>query len=470
MIRRHVLECAPRLCAGALVCAVALSPHDGFGQSTPNGDGRADGARVEALSVASVIGSLRASYRERLPWAEMIELSAGVDSRGRSEIVGVWADGQSHAALTFGDLIVNLTDERINVAHALDVGSFAIAWNRGDEPAETTGDEDKGMGAEAEADDDEAAPAAVARLRRSLPPVYDLPLHLAFSDDADLSDPVPFTRDVSWQSVEQIEAGRVVLRGEFAMGTVEIEADDDPWRVRSFRVAYADGKRVLLAEHRPVRSQRRLAYEQWMFDTSRLTMLDRLNMLRARPGDVIPGKQLPDRLGLQDAARVLDDDPDRPAGLLPRTPDAPDGPAGLLLFTDEAQPASVQTAFDEMRTAGLPVLPVAVVEPRQGETDPRERLAACRAMLDEGPLAFSLSEARSLRRFLITGEAALVLYDEQGIVRVIVFVKQTDEARSLPERIASALETLRGVGSAEGESDEADVGPQGPPVPVDEQG
>jgi len=385
-------------------------------------------------TAAALIDALADSYAERAPWAVAVEVTAGAGEIGRSETIRLWLDDSGDAALLLSPISINVRHDRIDLAHDLDIGSYAVAAEiptdvtDADEAAD---DERADGGADQTGEGENSTPhadqparstnPAIALLRRSLPPVYDLPLHLALAGDHDLSQPTAFTDGVRWSDPQPDERGRLVMQGVFPLGSVRLVASPDPWRVRSFEVRFHEGDRLLRFEHRAIRSPARLHRDRWLFDTDARRRLESLSDLGPRPGDVGVGRALPP-MPVQDAADVLGG---IRAGIAP-----PDPPLAMLVFGESADADTLAPAVAAVADADppfrlWPVVVLDVTDPPVSDEPIAQRLQRARDAVGREPLAFSLSADRSIRRFIdpapdASRAAVLVTVDQDGRVAGVV--------------------------------------------------
>ncbi len=307
-------------------------------------------------------------------------------SPGRTERVTVWLDDGGAAALRLGDLEVVVEADRVLLAHGLDAGSYVELRENG-----ATG---------------------IELLERHLPPVPALPLRLALLGDAALDEPSPYLGRIAWESAavtERIGAWRMAGR-DGSGSTVSLSSRTGG---RLTVVVQVEDGREIRTEWRgagppPARPA---------IDPATRERLAGVADLRARPGDVVAGRRMPD-LAVEDASALVGAPVERGG-----VEAAPGGSTRLIIF--RAWRAELEAVVEQAAERG-PVRVVAVTPIGAGLLD---RLREPAGAIAPQRLEFAVSAERSIDRFHGTANAALVVADERGVVeRVLVLAGADDDA------------------------------------------
>jgi hypothetical protein len=295
-----------------------------------------------------------------------------------------------------------------------------------------------------------------AVLDRLLPPLPVPQLALAGASDpsaggagtAEVSDGwTPYTPHIVWErgTIDEVKRSDVVVLtgrsepapdGSGLSGTVAVAIDVHTGRLRRLEAKLADGDLELTMEFDPIATE---PAPVWSISETGRTRLKQLSELRARPGDLVPGRPVPE-IGLID----LDWKPWEIRSVLGREGAAKVDWLALVLVTDAgaedgaAAKSAVEPLLLRPQQSGQGAMVVVFIAGGAG-ADTRAKVRAAAERWGPGML-WTASREKTLDRFAPGAGAALVIISADRTLRCIVALdgRGADSAR-IAEEVQACL-------------------------------
>ncbi len=259
-------------------------------------------------------------------------------------------------------------------------------------------------------------------LRETLPPLPVPQLDLIDGHGSGYTQLTPYAKGIRWSDrVEEVDAGRVRLRGRAESSVVELEVHPRSFRLQYLMIDVERGSAVIEVVFRtPDAGSRRGVLGESIEGRARV---DALTDLRERAGDISPGFRLPDLLMT-------------PVGDVPPGAGVIAGPGAILVFKSDAKGIDdavlgVREALDESLISGV----WALVVHDLGSGDFDAAMARVQQQVEPTPLHFSLSARTTLRRFAETADGVVVIIDDKNVVRGVAEIDPQQDAAEYVEQI-----------------------------------
>ncbi len=264
----------------------------------------------------------------------------------------------------------------------------------------------------------------LAALTEALPPIALPQLALVWSEAAPLRDLTAFTRNLAWTSAtleSDHEPPVAVVTGASPDSRAVLILDAATSRLARAELESRAGRLRIAMDVSPVAPGDPAS---WRIDPGSRERVSEITDLAPAPGDVGIGARAPDLFLM-----TLDNQPWRLA-------DRVGSPVAITLFRAAGAESALKLhEFAQSAAGATPratAVAVAILSPE--DRPHTERLESLRGQWG-GELLWSMSARATIDRFAPGADAALIVVDSAGIVRLV----ETTSEDALPERLKAAL-------------------------------